>query len=118
MKVNVDQLVRNLDGSPYKPTRAACPQCGSPAQIGDPMTVRSACVEALSTPLQSDREKTTMQKMELFDLAQKIYGAGDDGIVDLTAKEITVVQERVNQFYLAPPVVAQVHRMLEPKEEE
>ena len=61
-----------------------------------PFTLRHGCCEALMSEFPDDKQ-TTMQKLERETLAGRIYMA--TGPVELTAKDITIIQDRAAKGY-------------------
>ena len=102
MKINVNQVLKALDGQTMKDN-----------VNGEAIdaTVKMAIVNAVLSPV--DKE-TGVKKLEKYQLAQKVYNA--DGEVELSAEEITSIKKQVGEVF-PPIIVGQVFNLLEGKGE-
>lgn len=99
MKIDVTRAILDLDGRPV-------------AIEGEPaLTLRSAIVNALLTPLKGDEALNGPSKLKNWLLAQRIHG---DDSPDMKAEDIALVKERVGRGYTAL-VVGRVYEMLDPE---
>lgn len=100
MKINVDQVLKAIDGSVMKDVDAK----GAAIDA----TLKLALVNAVLAPAEAE-------KMKRYELYKRIKQGGD---VELTSEEITLCKEAVDKTYPTPLVVGQVIEMLEKKEED
>jgi len=100
MKINVDQVLKNLDGSNLKDSVNG--------EVVDAI-LQTALINAILAPSKDDNGVTKIQK---YELARKIYKGGE---VELTSEEITVCKKAVEATYPSPLIVGQVVEMLENK---
>jgi len=110
MKIDVTQGITDWDGSPFRIPTRSCSMCGRDKELSPALTLRSVCLNSLGATLNEDRDAAAEIKFMRFDLGMKIQRSDE---VDLTAKEVAELQERINKFYLSAVVVVQAHRMLE-----
>ena len=82
----------------------------SPADL----TLSDVCVMALSTPIETDRQSTGLDKFKLDTLARKIY---HNKKVSLTVEDISTIKERIGKVY-GPVIVGAAWRILDPAVEE
>jgi hypothetical protein len=76
------------------------------------LTMKDVCVVALTELHQEDQKMTGVQKLELDALAHKINNS-KDGIVEVEAKDITLILDRLNKStYGSVAVYGQVHKLL------
>jgi hypothetical protein len=93
---------------------------GKPIMIPDgkgkqeALTLNTACVNALETSLEEDRQMPGEAKFKLDELAHKIYNKNG---VSLTAEEVVLIKQRVGKLY-NPLVVGAVWRILDPSSSE
>lgn len=71
------------------------------------LTLKTVCIRAVLTPLQSDDEKT---KQEKYDLWKKIISAKED--TDFTIKEVALMQKHIGLFE-PQLIMGQCNEMLE-----
>lgn len=74
-----------------------------------PLTLRSACVDALLGTYQDEASLSGEEKYRRFQLAAKLSGSDE---VDLTAEEIAQLKKLVGRAW-APLVVGRVYELLE-----
>lgn len=72
------------------------------------VTLRSVCVNALLSEFQNENS-TGEDKVKRYELAKRIY---ENDELELEAKQIALLQERVGKNYL-PLIVGQATKMLE-----
>ena len=114
MKIDFNQLLVDLDGEfIFDRAKTACPTCGSPEEEGEKWTLGRVCKKVLVNDLPGDDKKTD-KKFDLWVLATKI---NKGGTVDLEAKEITMIKDRIPVAF-APLIVGPAFNMLEGKQEE
>jgi hypothetical protein len=101
MLVNVNTVLTQLNGDPVMDMDGK----GNAVEA----TVKMALVNAVLSPVQTDKP---MDKFRKDELARKIYNT--DGEVELTAEEVVLLKDRVGESY-APIIVGQVWRLLENK---
>ncbi len=94
MKININQVLTQLNGQPIKDTD----ESGKAVDA----TVRNALVNAVLLPEQN--EKGT-QKVLKYELAKKIYQAKED--VEVTAEEVVMLKRVVGEAF-APLIVGQL----------
>jgi hypothetical protein len=97
MKVNVDQVLKNMDGSSMKDVDVD----GNAIDA----TLKMAIVNALLAPV--ERESGT-DKMRKFNLAQKAYAGGD---IEFDLDELKLIKDRVGDIF-PPLVVGTVYQAL------
>lgn len=97
MKVDVSQVVRNLEGDPFK------------KEDGKDLTIRSLACMALLTQTREEKQ-TGEEKVELYDLAMRIHKCGKE--IELKSEEITTIKKRIGEQYAAL-IVGQAWEMLE-----
>ena len=99
MKLNVDVILKDLDGNELKDGEKS-------------VTLKSVIVNALTMLGKNDESMTGPDKFVLYTIAQVVHKGGD---IELTAEEIVKIKERVGKFY-TPIVVGNVFNLLENKE--
>jgi len=90
--------------------------CGRPEEIAPPLILGKACLEALGTPLQVDKDLPREALFVMYDVGLKIQRAiddDDDDLVELTTDEVVMLKNRIVAYYLPALIVAQALRMLE-----
>jgi hypothetical protein len=97
MKLNVNQVLTQYNGQPMMDV-----DNGKTIEA----TVKLALVNAVASPVQSDK---MIDKIRKDELAIRIYKA--DPEVELTAEDVVLIKERVGEMY-APVIVGQIVRML------
>jgi hypothetical protein len=98
MKIYVDREVKTLKGGAFDP----------------PVTLREALYNAITCPTDFDRGSSLKEKLELHRLGKRITSEGDQtGVVELSAQEMSKIQERVNAAFSSNQFVGQVCEMLE-----
>lgn len=98
MKINFNIELKDMDGKPIMETK------------DKPLLLDKVCVNAVLSEI-PDEKTTGEQKLQRFQLAKKIYGAGE---IDVTAEEIVLLKDKIGKLYL-PLVVGQVFEILEGK---
>ncbi len=93
MKRNMDQKLVDTSGNPFP----------------DGSTLKTVCFGAALGQVNTDQQKTIVQKQEIFALAKRIDAGG---IVELTTEEIVMLKDRIN-FLFPIIVVAQCATMLD-----
>ena len=97
MKVNVDQVLKNMDGSSMKDVDVD----GNAIDA----TLKMAIVNALLAPV--ERESGT-DKMRKFNLSQKAYAGGE---IAFDLDELKLIKDRVGDIF-PPLVVGTVYQAL------
>jgi hypothetical protein len=82
----------------------------NPGKKPDQMTLGEVSINALETGLTEDRDMTGEKKIELDNLARKIYKNKD---CVLTAEETTLLKQRIGRLY-GPLVVGVAWRLIDP----
>lgn len=100
MKVNLQQVLKGLDGKPLK------------NEEGKEVNLEKVCVGALTNMLPTE-QATGEVKFKRFQLAQKISGQKE---VELTIEEVAMIKERVGVLH-SPLVLGITYQMLEGKKE-
>ena len=109
MKVNVTKVLRTLAGDELRNPTVRCDKCGYVLE-GEPITLRSVCVEALLRPREQQRAALSgEEKLKRYVLAQKVNVEDE---LDLTAKEIVTLKDTIAEIY-PPLVVGQAWQILE-----
>lgn len=109
MKVDVAQVLTELDGrTPITIPSAVCEQCGAAVE-GQVLTLRKVCVDALLHESVNRSEKPEL-KVQRYQVALLINQA--DGEVTLTAEQVADTKKCVGSVF-APIVVGQAWPMLE-----
>lgn len=108
MKIDMAKIILGIDGKPIKIVVGADEQ-GTPI-IAD-ASLRGVCVQALWNPMRGDENKTAEQKIKCAILAQRIVAID---AVALSAEDIVLIKERINQAYPHPGIVAGAYALLDP----
>jgi hypothetical protein len=66
------------------------------------ITLKTVCVEAILKPNDADTQVSGMEKMNRWDLAQKIFKATDD--IDITAEEAALLKTLIARAF--PVIIA------------
>lgn len=125
MKINVNQLLRKLDGIPLNSQKECViiDQAGNfikdnqdrelikIVKTDDPFTLKQACVDALLMNTQDEKKISGTDKMKRFELSIKLYKGGS---IDLKSEEITLLKELIGENY-GSLIVGQVYLLLENK---
>jgi len=109
MKINFDQVLKDLNGNPI-PSRLA-----NPVGKGEPqkmLTLKDVCLNALLANIPGE-QLTGKQKFEQYENATMI---NKGGVINITAEFITKLKERIGKIYTIL-VVGQSWNMLEKDEE-
>jgi len=112
MKINISQQLKDLKGRSIIQDAAPfqeCPKCGaktnSPVFVcqkcghqaeGPVMTLADLCYNACTIVLK-DSSSNKNQKLQLVKLAKKFIS--DEKEIDLTAEDISLIKNRVDQVY-------------------
>lgn len=99
--INFTTQLKELDGKPIVI-----------AKDMPPLTLSDVCVNALETPLDTDKQMSGQEKFKLDQIARKIYNGKN---IDLTVEEISTIKERVGKAY-GPMIVGQVWKLLDPSQ--
>lgn len=110
MLVNVNQVLKTLDGQVMKDTVEQTDDKGKKTTVAIDATVKVALVNAVASPEKTD---TPVDKIRKGELARKIFLA--DGEIDLTAEEISECKKRVGEVFPNPILVLQLTELLEGK---
>lgn len=117
MKIDFNQGLVNLDGSPLNIVTAACGNCGRPKE-SKPATLWGLCSDALVRGYRDARgmaiEVTGDEAGKRYGLAVKIV---NEKIVELGVPDVKLIMDLVAKAY-TPLVVAQIWDVLDPKEDE
>lgn len=92
----------NIDGKPFT---------NGDAKPAADLTLKDACVLALESSTDDDRQATGADKFKRDELARKIYHDAKNAI--LTVDELALIKDRVGKIYGAA-VVGAVWRLLDP----
>lgn len=113
MKIDFNQGLSRLDGSPLEMVTETCPTCGRPREA-TVATLRGICTNALVAQFQDERNLSGEDKVKRYDLALKIT---NEDVLDLPHDDLALIQKLVAKMY-GPLFVGQVWAMLDPKEED
>lgn len=102
--IDFTQALRGLDGKTIE-----IPSPSDPKKL-DPLTLSDVCINALETPLDTDRAMTGEDKFKLDVLAHKIF---HNKATSLTVEDIALLKDRVGKSYGAL-IVGDVWRLLDP----
>lgn len=91
MKINLDEMMRTLDGTPIEDS-------------GRALRLKDVLVTACLTPLEVDRHQTGLA-YRLYTLAHQLQFGGE---VDLEASDAAFLQQRVEAVGFPPLTVGQV----------
>jgi len=94
MKIDVTQILRDLDGKP----------------IDENATLRKACLEALLSPLKGDENMQGADKQALFALADRVHAETSP---DLAIEEWAKIKDRIGRAY-PPLIVGRAYAMIDP----
>lgn len=98
MKVNVDVVLKNLNGESLKDSDGK-------GNVID-ATLKLAIVNALLAP--SQKQESGIDKIKKFDLAKRVFNGSE---VDLNEQDLILIKDCVNTVY--PPLICgQVNEML------
>ena len=108
-KIDVTQVIEQLDGTPFKDSIGLCRTCGRPLEDYGDLTLRTVCINALAGRAQGDGlDGRAMVKR--YDMALEIQ---HEDVVDLTNRDAGLIQELIAKTGYNPFIVAQAWRMLE-----
>lgn len=97
MKIDVTQTLLALNGEKLR------------GDDGQPVTLRSVCINALMTTLEADGNLTGEDKLAAYTLAKQIQ---DEDQPDLRVEDLTKLKERIGKCY-SPAVVGPVYAVLD-----
>ena len=103
MKVDLSAKITFLDGSPVVWDE----------KTKKPLTVKSAALFVLQHP---DERATLDEKMERSRLAMRLYDV--EGETDLKSKDVVLLKDLVQRFFLQPLIVCRFYDLIEPESEE
>ena len=106
-KIDVTQVLRELDGTPLELADSICTQCGS-VREGRPFTLRLACTTALIAQFRGD-DIPEGEHAKRYHLALEIYA---EDIVDLKSNDIVLIKKLVAK-QRGSLIVGQVCELLE-----
>lgn len=89
MKMNFDQILRDLSGEPFR-------YKDKPTSLERDMTLKDAALVALCTALDEDRAMSGKQSFERLELARKINAGGE---LELDPEQVTLIQNRLPKVY-------------------
>ncbi len=128
MKIDVNYKFKNIEGKDQKEMIIDENENGNPKRdsdgqpllkLGKPFTLRSACINVLtSPPIDIDpktgrpKETTAEDKLKWADLAQRIYKS--NGLIELAPEEVILLKGFINKRYRNPLTVQQAHAVLDP----
>ena len=120
MKIDFGKCLQTLKGKPLDLTTAACGMCGRP-QESVPATLRKLCSDALVRGYRDPRtnapiEITGDEAGKRHALAVKIVNV--PGPIELSAQDVTLIQNLMVKANNNALIVAQVWEMLDPKPKE
>ncbi len=135
MQININHKFKKLDGKDVKDLVIDEDKKGNPKRdkegvpllkLGDPITLRKVCMDVLvNPPMQIDpmtkraREIPAEKKIEMWNLAQRIYAS--DGDCDLGSPEVEMLKKLINRRYPSGTsstlIVAQAFAVLDPPSE-
>ncbi|MER9188288.1 hypothetical protein [Mesorhizobium australicum] len=72
------------------------------------LTLGSAAIQAMMTPMRDDENMQASEKVRLFELSLKIKG---NSKIDLPVEDVAFVKARIGKVF-APLVVGRAHAML------
>ena len=128
MKIKPSVEIENMEGQsmPINELKAICPHCKKHMEVdqkinmilhntGKNVTLKSVCVNALLDEYDDEPKLSGMDKQKRGKLADRIYTAKGD--MDLTPKEITLLQELIGKKNKTL-IVTRAYELLDPTEEE
>lgn len=95
MLLNVSQSLTDFDGEVLEDN-------------GKPFLLRTACVNALMTTLEEDKNQPGEDKLTAYVLAKRLH---EEDELDLTPEELTKLKDRVGKCF-GPAVVGPVFQLL------
>ncbi len=96
MKVDVTQCLTAIDGQPLQ-------------DDGQPILLRTACINALMATLQEDQKQTGEEKLNAWTLAKRLQ---EEDQPDLKVEEVAKLKERVGLCY-SPAIVGPAYQILD-----
>ena len=99
MKANFDQVLNDLEGKPIPKNRDNDPT---------PVTLKSACLIALTTPMQEDQQLTGEQSFKRLELARRINKGGEQ---ELDPDEAVTIRNRAAKVLILE-IAGQVYELL------
>lgn len=128
MKVDMNYKFKEIDGKVVRERVVDEYDDGNPkrdsqgfplTKVGEPFTLRKACLSVLtSPPIETDKRTNQPkeigyeEKLKMADLAQRIYKS--NSLIDLTADEIVLLKDGINKRYRSPLTVKQAYDILDP----
>ena len=111
MKINFDQVLKELDGSnitELKNPRTATREKPEGDGAFIPVTLKALCVRAITTPLQTDANISGEDAFKRLELARKINAGGEQ---ELDPADAVLIRDRAAKLF---SIVAsgQVYEML------
>lgn len=110
MKVNVDALVRNLDGTPLIENQMQRPD--GTLFGGKTVTVGVMAARALNFSFQDEDKLPAEEKVQRFELSCRVMRSKNGLPVDLVSEDITLVKKCVGKAF-GPMIVGQVFPVFE-----
>jgi len=131
MKIDMNYKFKSLEGKIIKEQVIDEDEQGNPKRdkdgfpllrLGSPLTLRKICIEVLvNPPIEIDqitkraKEISSDLKIKMWELAQAIHST--NGLIDLSADDITMLKKLINKRYTSPLTVAQALAILDPTAE-
>lgn len=116
MKINFDQCLQDLDGSPLEWITVACGVCGR-ARESRPATLRTLCADALVQGYRDARgqsiELSGEEHARRLDLALRIINAD---VLELSPEDTSLIRSLAAKRFTTL-FAGQIWQMLDPKEE-
>lgn len=105
MLVNVNQVLKTITGVTMQDIAEEIDENGETVKVAVDATVKTAIVNAVLSPVQSDKG---IDKIKKYELAKKVYASDE---VDLNEDEIKLIKDRVGEVYI-PIIVGQIYELL------
>lgn|SRR5574343_1990159 len=103
MKVNVQQVLKNIEGEPMKTQKVV----GGKVEVVD-LTLASVAIDALQSSFEDEKHLSGTDKVARFNLALKIFQNPE---VELSSAEIVQIKDLVSKAY-GPLIVGRVYEIL------
>ena len=106
---DLDQTIKNWDGTTFEMTTEMCQACGR-SRVSEPLTLKRVLLSALSGQHQDDRGMSPSKMYARMDLGMRVQRRDK---IEFTVDEISMLKELISKMFVSPLIVTQSHRMVD-----
>tara|TARA_R110000744_G_scaffold228_2_gene860 strand:- start:5496 stop:5843 length:348 start_codon:yes stop_codon:yes gene_type:complete len=113
MKVNVKELVKELNGEPFleKIVKAVDDKGNATEVVEKPVIVGKLMINALMANYRDDDKCSGEDKIKRYKLSEKIQESTDS--IEISVDDISFIKKYVNKAGFSPLLYTRVHQVLE-----